>query len=417
VAVEAKDLFAMALGLQKPWFVEQAELDRENHRLTLTLDFEVGARLPCATCGEACPTHDTVESRWRHLNFFQFVTELVARVPRTKCSRDGVHVAAVPWARHGSGFTLLFEALVMLMGQEGMTTNAMSRVLDEHDTRLWRVLHHYVDEGRARADHSGVIAFGLDETSRAKGHDYVTTFVDPVARRVLLVAEGRSSETVAQFKTDLELHGGDASRVEHVSLDMSAAFQKGVAESFPRAKMTFDKFHVIKLANDVVDQVRRAESKSTPQLKNTRYAWLRNAPDLSDAERSSIARAQRVATRTATAYRIKVRLQELYKLARGAAALEIVKLYDSAIRCKPPQVKRLGRTIREHCQGILSHWDSGLTNGLLEGLNSLIQAAKARARGFRSFRKMQTVIYLLLGRLNFRLPSLFAVPRPLLTTS
>ena len=108
--VEAKDLFGVALGLQKPWFVKQTELDRESHRLTLTLDFAVGARLPCPTCGEVCPTHDTVEGRWRHLNFFQYVTELVARVPRTKCGRDGVHVVAVPWARPGSGFTMLFKS-------------------------------------------------------------------------------------------------------------------------------------------------------------------------------------------------------------------------------------------------------------------------------------------------------------------
>jgi len=407
----------MALGLGAPWFVKTAELDRDARRLTLTLDFTPGAKFGCPDCGAASPVHDTAERRWRHLNFFQYETELAARVPRTKCAHDGVKVVQVPWARPGSGFTLLFEALVMLMGEEGVTTKAMARIVDEQDTRLWRVLNHYVTEARERADHSNVTDVAVDETSRAKGQNYVTTFVDPDQKRVLFVTEGRSANTVEEFKKDLEAHGGAAENIKHVSLDMSVAFQKGVADTFPTATMTFDKFHVIQLANKTVDEVRRAEAKQTPLLKGTRYAWLKNAEDLDEKECAAIAKARRVATKTASAYRYKTRLQELYKLTKPAAELEIVKWYDAAIRSPSKPIKRLGRTIRKHARGILNHWDSLLTNGIQEGFNSLIQAAKARARGYRSFKNMRTVIYLLLGRLDFRLPALLDIPPRLLATT
>jgi len=415
--MDARELFGMALGLGSPWFVRTAELDRDARRLTLTLDFTPGAKFGCPDCGAPSPVHDTAERRWRHLNFFQYETELAARVPRTKCAHDGVKAVQVPWARPGSGFTLLFEALVVLMGEEGVTTNAMGRIVNEHDTKLWRVLNHYVTEARTRADHSKVTEVAVDETSRAKGQNYVTTFVDPDQKRVLFVTEGRSAETVEEFRKDLEAHGGAVENIKHVSLDMSVAFQKGVTDTFPNAKMTFDKFHVIQLANKAVDEVRRAEAKQTPVLKGTRYAWLKNAEDLDDDECAAIEKARRVATKTASAYRYKTRLQELYKLTKPAAELEIVKWYDAAIRSPSKPIKRLGRTIRKHARGILNHWDSLLTNGIQEGFNSLIQAAKARARGYRSFKNMRTVIYLLLGRLDFRLPALLDIPPRLLATT
>ena len=92
----------------------KSEMNVEGQQLKLWLDFEAGSQFACSECGDYCPVHDTVEKRWRHMDFWQHRTELIARVPRTKCEDDGVLLAAVPWARAGSGFTLMMEATITI---------------------------------------------------------------------------------------------------------------------------------------------------------------------------------------------------------------------------------------------------------------------------------------------------------------
>ncbi len=157
----------------------------------------------------------------------------------------------------------------------------VARHVGEHDTRLWRVLHHYVDEARARDDHSTVSRAAFDETSARRGHDYVSLFVDLDGPRVLFVANGKDAATVGAFADDLKAHGGDPARIEEVCMDMSAAFIAGAAAHLPQAEITFDRFHIVKIINEGVDEVRREEQKSRPELKQSRYVWLKNETNLS----------------------------------------------------------------------------------------------------------------------------------------
>src|SRR5271166_4553648 len=180
----------------------------------------------------------------------------------------GIKTVNVPWARPDSGFTLLFEALVMTM-VSAMPVKAVARIVGEHDTRLWRVIHHYVDQARAHTDASDVTRIAIDETAARRGHNYITLFVDIDQARVLFATEGRDAETIAVFADDLAAHGGDPKAISEVCIDMRPAFIKGVAESLPEAAITFDKFHAVKIINDAVDQVRRAEQKAQSVLKGT----------------------------------------------------------------------------------------------------------------------------------------------------
>src|SRR6266581_2595633 len=114
-----------------------------------------------------------------------------------------------------------------------MPVRAAARLVKEHDTRLWRIVHHWVEAARARADLATVKRVAIDETAARRGHDYVTLFVDIDQRRVLFVADGRDANTVAAFADDLEAHNGDAEAVDDVCIDMSPAFIKGTAEHLP----------------------------------------------------------------------------------------------------------------------------------------------------------------------------------------
>ena len=306
------NLLQLALGLTPPWAVTRADFDPEAHRLDIEIDFAPGSRFACPTCGAAnCPAYDTERKTWRHLNFFQHQASLHARVPRIRCDACAIKTINVPWARPDSGFTLLFEALVMTM-ISAMPVKAVARMVGEHDTRLWRVVHHYVDQARARTDASGVTQLAIDETAARKGHDYITLFVDIDQAKVLFATEGKGAETVAAFADDLAAHGGDPEAISEVCIDMSPAFIKGAAENLPNAAITFDRFHAVKIINDAVDQVRRSEQKGQRLLRGTRYIWLRNPANLSDRQRATLDNLPTRHLKTARAYQIRLAFQELY---------------------------------------------------------------------------------------------------------
>ena len=199
-----ESLFGLALGIAPPWEVVGVEFSQENKRLDIKIDFNKGATFACPVCETSSPVHDTTEKSWRHLNFFQYEAYLTARVPRVKCPNTdcGVKQVPVPWARPGSGFTLLYEALVMALVRE-MPVKAAAGLLGEHDTRIWRVFDHYVQLARTRADHSAVRRVGIDETSARRGQDYVTFFFDLDQRRLLFGTAGKDHETVNAFTADL----------------------------------------------------------------------------------------------------------------------------------------------------------------------------------------------------------------------
>jgi hypothetical protein len=131
-----------------PWSATRSDFDAAVRRLDIQIDFAAGSRFACPACGAPdCPAHDTDQMTWRHLNFFQHQAYLHARVPRVRCTKCGVKKIAVPWARPDSGFTLLFEALLMSL-VSAMPVNTVARLVGERDTRLWHVIHHHVERPR-----------------------------------------------------------------------------------------------------------------------------------------------------------------------------------------------------------------------------------------------------------------------------
>ena len=399
------DLFQVALGVKPPWVVRKSEFDAAAKRLDIYLDFARGSRFECPQCGTAdCPAYDSEEKTWRHLNFFQHEAHLHARVPRVTCKGCGFKQVSVPWARADSGFTLLFEALVMAMVQ-AMPVAVVARMVDEWDTRLWRIIHHYVERARARADHSDLTSVAFDETASRRGHNYVSLFVDLVRRRVLFVAEGKDAGTVEAFAKDLAAHGGNPKAIAEVCIDMSPAFIAGIAQSLTNAQITFDKFHLVKLINEAVDAVRRTEQKSHAELKNSRYLWLRNPRNLSERQRTQLSSLSGSNLKTGRAYRIRLAFQELYAQPASSAALFLKKWYWWATHSRLPPMIEAARMVKRHWNGILRWFHSKIANGIMEAINSLVQAAKAKARGYRSTRNLRAIIYLIAGKLELALPT------------
>lgn len=254
------------------------------------------------------------------------------------------------------------------------------------------------------ADFSSVRKVGVDETASKRGHSYISLFVDLEEARVLFATEGKDAGVFQAFRADLEAHGGRAEQVKELSMDMSAAFQKGASGHFPAAEITFDKFHVIKLLNEAVDQVRRAEQKQRPELKGSRWTWSKNPQNWTKRQQETFEALSpaKLNLKTARAYRLKLALQEFYTQPWVCAEEYLKKWYFWATHSRLPQVAAAARTIKRHWNGVLRYFESSITNAVLEGINSLIQAARVRARGYRSSRNMITMLYLIAGKLDLR---------------
>lgn len=394
-----EEIFRAALGVEYPWFVESVTFDAAQKRLDIRLDFKRGSRFDIDSV--ACSVHDTVEKRWRHLNFFQHECYLHARVPRVNTPDGGVVMVMPSWSGKLAGFTLLFEAL-MLEFCKHMPVHQVGKMMGISDGRLWRMLQLYVDAARFDEDYSGVTAVGMDETSIAKGHAYITLFVDMRARRTIHVAEGKGSGTVKEFVQVLEQHEGDSAHITEVSCDMSPAFIKGIQENLPNAAITFDKFHILKIINEAVDEVRRAEAKTNPLLKGARYIFLKNEKNLTvkQQEKKQQLEVAAMNLKSMEALRMRENFQAIYRVFTMGQFVKYLRQWVkwvSTSGLKP--MENAASMVLRHWHGIIRWKQSQLNNGILEGLNSIIQAAKRKARGYK-IQHFITMTYLLTGKLN-----------------
>jgi transposase len=399
-----EELFTAALGLGRQWRVKECRFEGEPKRLELRLEHVPGEHFACPVCQALCGVHDTIERRWRHLNFFQYRCELVTKVPRTWCRTDGVHQVPVPWAREGSGFTLLMEALVMFLSAE-MPVDGMADLLHETDTRLWRVLIYYVQQAQARRDWSGIRRIAVDETSARRGHRYVTNVLDCDGGGLLFMVEGRSSEALGCFAQALREHGGDPAQIQTIAMDMSPAYRKGAADHFPQAQIVFDKFHVMLLAGQALETVRRQLQHEGAELKGSLWSLRGNAWNLSAERQKQRQDLCARYTKLGRAMTLRETLQAIYASPDQATAQSQLQWWCGwASRSRLESFRTLAKTVRQHWEGILAYFKSGLTSAAIEAVNGVIQLAKRIARGFKNFLYFQTAAYLRAGRLRFELP-------------
>ena len=396
-------VFEAALGIAAPWSVASVDFDEPARVLTVVIDFTPGSRFAVSGYEGVHPVHDTVTKTYRHLNFFQHECKLQVRAPRVKLPNGSVRLVEPDFAGRLSGFTLLFEAMILMLAQQ-MPFAAVARIVGESAHRVTAVCNRYVEIALGLADFSEVKALAIDETSRARGHDYVTLAADAVERRVLFVTEGRDAATIKALAADLADHGCPPEQIESVSIDMSPAFIKGVSEELPNARITFDKFHVIWHASVAVDKMRRIEQRTDKSLKGMRWSLLKDRSKLQpDAVADLDALIAKITTvRTARAWLYKERLREILERKQINVVRAMLEHWCTCVmRSKVEPMKEVAALVRRHIEGIVAWAQTRQTNGFLEAINGLFQAAKRRARGFTRLSTIRTVIFLIAGKLDF----------------
>jgi len=399
-----KALYTQILGIERPWVVSNVELDSGGGEVRIYIEHDNSGHA-CPECGKSAPGYDKRRKQWRHLDTCQYRTVLIADVPRVRCPEHGVRLVKVPWAEPGSGFTVLFERLAIDWLKESSTT-AVARLLGLSWNAVDGIMQRAVKRGLSRREQEMIRHIGIDETSFQKRHEYVTVVTDQDGNRVLYVADERKQASLDGFYSALS--GKQKEAIESVAMDMWGPFINATLKHIPgaRSKIAFDRFHVAKLLNEAVDQVRKDEYKTMlfmgiPDLKGSKYLWLRNTNNIKRKQRDHFKELRAVATKTARAWAIKETSTALWHYISRTWAIKAWKrLLAWMSRSKLKAMVNAARTIRRHLWGIINAIVLKASNGKAEGMNSRIQKLKSRAHGFRNRDRFRNAIYFHLGGLN-----------------
>ena len=399
-------IFSLGLGIEAPWEIQKISFktNKGKKELHIEIGYVRGTKFPDET-GALCPVYDTQKRTWRHLNFFEHKTYLTCKVPRIETCSGKVRLVNVPWSRENSGFTLLFEAYVMALIEHEMPVNKAGKLVDENAHRLWTIFNYWIERAYSKDAPKKIERLGLDETSRRKGHSYITVAADLDERRVIHVAEGKGKAAVGPIKDYFLSKGLSPSDVEHVSMDMSPSFISGTLTHFEKAAIHFDRFHVVKLLNEAMDTVRKQERLEHKMLKGHKYTFLKNKDKLSKAKKKALGEFIILFPVLGEAYRLKELFNDLWEQETEEEAILFLEDWFEQVETAGIEAfKRFSKTVKLHRSGIINFCGSRINNGLLEGINSKIQLAKKRARGFRLTKNFINMIYFLCGKLTFDYP-------------
>lgn len=400
-------LFAAAMGLVDPWYIVKVEFAAGrttlgSGRLDIYIDFKVGWKFKDPASQEQCGVHDTVERRWRHANFFQHECYVYAYVPRIKLPDGSVKQVQVPWAMEGSSFTLLFEAMSMLLVQEGMSLSSAGRVVKEDSRVIGRIVSRYVDQALQEQPLQQVEVLGIDEVSIKKGHNYLTILSDSNRKKIVGVGIGKGKEAVLEGLKEMEIRGSQAQHVKYTTIDFSPAYISAVLEYLPNSIQIFDRFHLEQLLTKAVDTIRKQEQSEASELKKTKFLWIRKEESLSPKQKAKIYYLSYCFPKLGEAYRLKELFKQIFNNANESNALQDFNEWMIiASESKIVPIQQFLNTIRTHWSGIINFFKRQYTNAFAEQLNSTIQLIKRIARGYRNMDNYITMIYFRLGGLNF----------------
>lgn len=406
-------IIAGALDLREPWFVDGARFDEDRREVHIFVGVRKDAEFTCPKCGAKTSRYgyEPSERIWRHGDCMFFPTMVHCRRPRVACPKCGVNQVSAPFERSHSRFTLLFEGYAMLLMAD-MPRRRVSEVLRCDEKSLASILSYWVGKAEGRRSLAEVAHLAVDETSFRRGHDYVTLVIDAWERAVVDMRPGRDGEAIAEFRRKLEARGGDAGKVRSVTCDMSKAFLPAISANFPNAVRVIDKFHVKKVALDALDEVRREEQRAAADRKTLFRGWrlfMKRRDTLDDEQSAALRTLSKAYPKTGRAARIVAALDGFYASGSvGEAEVAFGALCSWMRRCRLGPMKEAAATLMRHRAGILAHFTDRLTNAICEGINSMVQAAKRKARGFRTYEGFAAMIYLIAGKLQLDTPCPFS---------
>lgn len=397
--------YAQLLGLQTPWEVNEVALNLEGLRVDIHVSY--GSQSGCCPdCGKTCKLYDqSAERSWRHLDTMQFGTYLHSKSPRVKCEEHGVKTISLPWATKHSSFTLLFEAFAIRVLEASRSTQAAADLLGLNWHQIQSIMDRAVERGLARRKPDEIAWLGMDEKSFLKGHKYISVINDLENSRVLEVVEGREGKAANELITSA-LDEKQREMVCGVCIDMSAPYINAIEQHLPHADIVHDKFHISKHLGEAVDKTRRIEhakllKQGDDTLIKTKYLWLKGMEKLSDEALLKLKKLGKCELGVSKAWYLKELFKHFWTRRDKEYAERYFEYWEKEVTISGiEEMKKVARMLRKHLTNILTYFDSYITNAFSEGINSKIQAIKANARGFRSFKNYRIRILFFCGKLS-----------------
>nr|QIY77592.1 ISL3 family transposase [Streptomyces sp. RLB1-33] len=352
----------------------------------------------CGICRRPARGYDQGRGRrrWRCLDAGTMKVFLEADAVRVRCREHGVVAAAVPWARHGAGHTLVFDQQVAWMAAE-CSKSAVAQLMRTSWRTVGAIVERFVADRDAGLDRlAGLRRIGIDEISYRKGQRYVTVVVDHDTRRVVWIADGHGKPVLQGFFDALGPER--AAKLTHISADGAEWIAETVAASAPHALRAMDPFHVVAWATEALDAERRAawnrarrqaaDPELARKLKHSRHALWKNPEDLTERQQAKLAWIASTDPRLHRAYLLKEGLRTVFAIApeQGPkAAIEALDRWLSwASRCRVESFTALARRIRRHRDAIVNAIIERLSNGLIESTNTKTRLIIRRGFGFRT---------------------------------
>jgi len=263
-----------------------------------------------------------------------------------------------------------------------------------------RILYNAVERGLARRNNIGEIKhISIDEKSFKRGHEYVTVLSSPQTGAILNVSSGRKKESVKKVINDTFSEEQKKS-MQTVSTDMWEAYITTVKEELPTAKLCHDKFHLVKYLNAAVDIVRRKETKTQEELKNSRYIWLKDQANLTEKQRLTFEAINNVNYETARAWRIKENFRDItFNQPFEEAFILFSRWCNDALNSQISPVIKVAEMFKRHTVGIVNAMALNKSNAMAERLNGKIQEIKLSAKGYRTFENFRAAILFYHGKL------------------
>jgi len=397
--------YQQILGDTSPWVVSEVRLDVEHLVNEVKLTVKPDAIWACPQCHSRMHIKEWRTRRWRHMDTCQFKTILEAAVPLVECSEHGAQTVQVPWAEGSSRFTLFFDRFAVQVLEACSMARAaelLKITWDEADGIKQRA----VRRGLARRQIAGLEYVCVDEKAVGRGQDYVTVVTGVVGGEphVLYVGDGRDEAALNGF---WEWLGPEAcARIKAVSMDMSQSYQNSTRRYCPDADLIFDPFHMMKMLNKAVDEVRRQEvvlgsGAERMALKQTRQMWLWGEENLPERHAARFETLKDSTLKTARAWRLK----ELWRTFKRCVDIDDAraffhKWYVLVMQSKLEAVKKVARTFKDHLAGIVTIFKHGFCNALAEGVNSRIQLLMQKSCGYRNRERLKTDILFHFGGLD-----------------
>jgi len=405
--MQDKELYQHILGLTAPWTVSEVKLDMDSQEIRVRVQHPRGTKFCCPECQKELACYDHGEERqWRHLDSCQFKTILLARVPRVQCPEHGVKSVAVPWAGPHSRFTMLFERFAIEVLQMTQTVKGAMTILRLQWDCTWNIIERAVARGKARKEPSPLPRIGIDEKAFAKGQHYVSILYDLDNSTVEAIEEGHDTEAAKACFSQLSEE--QIQSVQSIAMDMSPAYVRAAKEVIPLAenKIVHDRFHIMKMANEAVDKVRRGEHRrlikqGDDRLKGSKYLWLTSMENHNDKQQARFQSLCSLSLATGRAWSYKELLRDLWaQETEGKAKSYFNDWYQRVIRTRMAPMKKLAKSLKERIDNIVTYCTHGITNAVAEGINSKIMSIKRRAGGFRNIENFKKAVLFYCGGLD-----------------